>query len=144
MAATGIRVSVLESLGGEFFDELDASLQMAYAPRDPVTEFVRGDITARALRVLGESLPLTSSFARANQGHTWTDETWLMHDVSTHMRFLFGTVANFLGATPKVRPKPLPTPLDNASVADAAEQERLAQQKAEMDVTMTRIFANPN
>jgi hypothetical protein len=136
---------VILALGGEHFDALDASLQQAYAPRDPIAQYIRGKITGRQLRVLANHLPPDSPLTRALNGNAWQEETWLLHDISTALRMLHANVANALGAKPRAVVKPLPTPLDGQTAKVSIEQEkRLAKTKSEMDKTALRIFANPN
>ncbi|EFL01584.1 predicted protein [Streptomyces sp. SPB78] len=62
--------SVVDVLG-EHPEAVEADLCHHYAPRDPIGEFWRGEITLRQLRVLVEGLPPDGALARAAAGHHW-------------------------------------------------------------------------
>lgn len=133
-------------MAGHYVEELDSSLQAHYSPRDPLAEFLRGEISGRQLRVITEGLPLDSAFVRAMNGHSWQEETVILHDISTSLRALHTMLGQALGAKPKPKFRPLPTPfIDGKSAVATAQEKALAkQQRTEMDRTMQRIFANPN
>ncbi|WP_146244939.1 hypothetical protein [Curtobacterium sp. MCBD17_028] len=128
----------------EYAESADAALQAHYAPRDPIAEFIRGDITFRQLRVLAEGLPADSAVTRAHIGSTWTVTDWLLHDVSSQLRSLNAGLANMFRekGEPAIEPKFLPTPLDGQSVEDAVEEQYREQQRAEMDEVAAVLFAN--
>jgi hypothetical protein len=143
-----VRALIVERMAGEFVEAFDAALQQAYAPRDPYAEFLQGRISARQLRVLSEGLPINSAFARASNGHAWTDETALLHITASSVRLLTEIVGNFVGIKPPLKFDPIPTPDMGGSAVDAAEQERekaeIQRQKVELRAIAERIFANPD
>lgn len=119
------------SVLGEYADEIDGSLQAQYAPHDPIARFLRGEITLRALRVLINALPLDSAYVRAVRGHAWTDTEWLLHDVSSQLRWMRVEDASRHVQKRQPDPKLIPTPLDGRDVADAIEDEYREQQHVE-------------
>lgn len=105
---------------------MEASLLQAYAPRDPLREYFQGRVSLRQLRVMIEHLPLNAPAYRAAAGHAWTDETLLMHDVSSQLRVLNASLANlFRGKEdPITEPEFLPAPgIDNGHGDDDAIDE---------------------
>ncbi|MFE9937394.1 hypothetical protein [Streptomyces hirsutus] len=49
-----------------------------YAPRDPIADFWRGDITLRQLRVMVEGLPPNGALARKLAGHHWQHSDFML------------------------------------------------------------------
>lgn len=68
---------------------MEASLLQVYAPRDPLGEFLREEITFRQLRVMVEGLPLDPStpLGRVING-PWGDLERLAWDTANHLRGL--------------------------------------------------------
>jgi hypothetical protein len=123
---------------------LEASLCATYSPRNPIQEYWRGDITLRHLRVLIEGLPPNSYLSRVANGSHWGDTEWVLHDISSQLRVLNASVHNALSDKAHLihDVEFLPTPFDEKSIADDAEDKFYAQQRAEMDVLADRLFAN--
>jgi hypothetical protein len=129
---------------GEYPEEIEASLCATYSPRNPIQEFWRGEISLRHLRVLIEGLPPDSYLSRVARGSQWGDLEWILHSVDSQMRVLNASVHNALSDKADVikNVEFLPTPFDDKSVADEAEEKFLAQQRADMDAVADRMFAN--
>lgn len=66
---------------------MEAALLQNYAPRDPVAEAMRGEITPRQLRVMIEHLPPGNAWQRAAYG-PWGDRERLQADTSNRLRDL--------------------------------------------------------
>jgi hypothetical protein len=101
--------------------------------------------------VLVEGLPTDSAFGIAlRDGNPWTDDTYLLHDISSRMRDLTNMIGNLFRkeGSPAVEVTYLPRPADGESVEDAVDAEvdaeYQARLKAETDANMQRMFANPN
>lgn len=120
----------------------DAAMQATYSPRDPIAEFLRGEISARQLRVLAEGLPPDSAFHRAHRENDWSDADWIARDTNSVLRALLHAVQSALSSKSVPQPKFLPSPLDGRSVQDELEQEQIAEERAAMDDVAARIFAN--
>lgn len=71
---------------------MEAALLQVYAPRDPLAEAIRGDISVRQLRVMVAHLPAGSAYHRARQG-PWTDGEYLLHDVDSRLRDVVAQLA---------------------------------------------------
>lgn len=85
----------------------------AYAPRDPLAEYWRGELSLRQLRVMVEWLPVDSPAHRAENGHSWRDEHVLAWDIDSQLRVLNTALANLFrekGATP-AQPEFIPSPI---------------------------------
>lgn len=107
----------------------------AYAPRDPIAEFWRGEITLRMLRVLIQGLPAGNVWQTACTHNPWTDREYLLHDIGDAIRDLTLMVANSnpYRKTPvgeeAIRPRipypdaPQPTIDDNDAESRAARDE---------------------
>lgn len=52
-----------------------------YAPRNPIAEYWRGEISLRHLRVLIEHLPPGGAFYREVKGHGWTETEYVLADL---------------------------------------------------------------
>jgi hypothetical protein len=78
------------------------------------------------------------------RGNHWGENEWILHDVSSQLRVLNASVHNALSDKSHVIANVdfLPTPLDEKSVADEAEEKYLAQQRTELDAVADRMFAN--
>ena len=63
---------------------MEASLLQAYAPRDPLQEVLRGEITLRKFRVMVEGIPHTAAtpVGRIING-PWSDNERLLHSVAS-------------------------------------------------------------
>lgn len=84
-----------------------------YAPRDPLAEYIRGDITFRKLRVMVEGIPLdpTTPLGRIIGG-PWSDTERLLHMVAQGLMTLNASYRNV--NRPKgseaTKPEKIPTP----------------------------------
>lgn len=92
---------------------MEASLLQVYAPRDPLAEYLTGDITFRQLRVMVDGLARDSStpVGRAYSG-PWSDLHYLVHFAATEVQFLradFENVHRAEGLEART-PTPLTTP----------------------------------
>lgn len=138
-----LRLEGVTMLVGPYAEEYDASLQATYPPRDPIAEFMRGEISLRQLRVLGQGLPETSALIRAQRGHTWTDLHYLTMAVANDIRMLRAeAVAIAAQKNPRkpdlIKPPPdAPTP---ESEDDEAQRKR--QQDTFSSVVVTALFPN--
>ena len=118
------------------------ALQAAYPPRDPLREYLRGDISTWQLRGLVEALPPDSALHRARRENDWSDSDWIDRDTNSVMRVLLYTVQSALSSSRVAKPEFLPSPLEGRTVQDDAETEYLAQQRAEMDELAAGWFSN--
>jgi hypothetical protein len=141
--AVAVRVEGAVALLGEFAEEIEAALCATYG-RDPLAEFYRGDITARALRVLIDGLPPTSAYANAVQGHTWRDTELILHQVDWQLRQLNAHISNLFrpDGTDPIQPEPLATPFDDREVIDDVRREHTERQKQEALDMAARITGN--
>lgn len=129
-------------LVGDFPDEVDGSLQAAYR-RDPLAEFLRGEITMRALRTLVKCLPTDSALSRAANGTDWRDLEYILHDIDSLLRHVRVDMAAW--ATKKKQPNPtlLPTPQTSGDpLTEALEAESVELQREEMQPAIEAWFAN--
>lgn len=126
-----LRFEGVTMLVGPFAEEYDASLQAQYTPRDPIAEFIRGEISLRQLRVLGEGLPPTSALIRAKRGHTWGDLEYLAMDLANGIRLMRSEAVGIAsGKTPR-KPElinPPPEAKTPQSEAEEQQQKRAARQ----------------
>ncbi len=80
-----------------------------YAPRNPICEFWRGDLTLRQLRVLVAYLPAGGAYQFAVHDHTWSDREFLLAQLVDDVRRI--PVAVFRAAGGNARePKPIERP----------------------------------
>lgn len=140
-----IRLEALNMLTGPYAEEYDASLQAAYSPRDPIAEFLRGEISCRQLRVLGQGLPETSAVVRAARGSSWTDTDYLLMTLVNETRMRRSeAVALVDGKSPR-KPqllKPPPPPEITPDEADA-ERARADRRRREFEAgPMAALFPN--
>lgn len=77
----GTRVETLWSLIGDAPEAIEASLLQAYAPRDPVREYLTAKVTARQLRVMIEHLPPDAPWHRARYADAHDGATWVPPEV---------------------------------------------------------------
>lgn len=138
-----IRYEALNMLTGPFAEELDAALQATYSPRDPIREFLRGKITCRQLRVLGQGLPADSVFVRARRGHAWTDTEYLLAAAVNDLRLgRAEAVAVGSGKQPR-KPQLIEPPQDAPTPESEAEQERAVERKAAFEAgPLAALFPN--
>lgn len=129
-------------LFGDEFRRGDAALQATYAPRDPLREYLRGDMSTWQLRGLVEALPPDSALHRAHRENDWADSDWIARDTNWRIKRLLYFVEGFLAKDKPERPEPLPSPLDGRNVQDEAEAEYLQQQRSEMDAVAEVWFSN--
>lgn len=112
-----------------------------YAPRDPITEYMNGLISLRQLRVMVEHLPAEAPWGRSKR-KGWTDEKWLLYDISAHLRVLTTLTRNIhrgKGEAPQ-QPQFLPSPAGRGDdVADAPEESPQHEaEKADLLRTLNR------
>lgn len=129
-------------LVGEFPDEVEGSLQATYH-KDPIAEFLRGEITMRALVVLVRCLPTDSALSRAANGTDWRNVEYILHDIDSLLRHVRVDMAAW--ATKKKQPNPtlLPTPERGGDrLSEALEEEYVEQQREDMQPVIEALFAN--
>lgn len=140
--AVQVRTEAMLHLFGDYVREGDAALQAAYPPRDPLREYLRGDISTWQLRSLVEALPPGSALHRAARENDWLDGDWINRDNNSILRLLLYTVQSALSSSKVPKPEFLPAP--DAPAAEQAvedvEAERAA--RARMDAIQERVFAN--
>lgn len=110
---------------------MEASLCAAYAPRNPLAEFWRGEITLRHLRVLIEGLPTDSALARAVRG-PWADREWILWHVESRLReslSVLAAIASTIQTGRPVQPDYLATP-DATPGQLAAQEQKAAQERS--------------
>lgn len=81
-----------------------------YAPRNPIAEYWRGQISLRHLRVLIEHLPPTSAYHRHVSGHAWSDVEYLLAVLGDRLAENTYVTAKAGGMKGARKPKPLPRP----------------------------------
>lgn len=140
--AVQVRTEAMLHIFGDEFRRGDAALQATYAPRDPLREYLRGDMSTWQLRGLVEALPPDSALHRAHRENDWSDADWMLRDSNWVMKRLLFFVEGFLGKGTPEKPEPLPSPLDGRDMRDEAEAELDAQVKAEMDDVAAVWFSN--
>ena len=118
------------SLLGTHPEELEASLCACYAPRNPIAEFWRGEITLRHLRALVEGLPQDTALARAERG-PWGDPEWIAWHVEARLSELLSLISGIVSGNPG-DPDYLPTP-DPTSSQLAAREQQAAQERADAE-----------
>lgn len=95
---------------------MEASLMQVYAPRDPLAEYLRGEISLRKLRVMVEGIPLTpeTPVGRAVLG-PWGDRDRMLRLAVWELQRLNASYYNAHrgqgaeAATPRPLPEPEPT-----------------------------------
>lgn len=117
---------------------MEASLLQAYAPRDPLSEYLRGEITLRKLRVMVNGIPATpdTPLGRIING-PWSDRERLLHVMAETLMNLdvnFYNAHREKGSEPRDR-KPLWKPELTAYQADTATAGQ-----AHRDVEETRAI----
>lgn len=139
-----LRYEGLNMLTGPYAEEYDASLQAEYSPRDPLREFLLGEITLRQLRVLAQGLPETSALVRASRGHSWTDRDYILMGLANDMKWLRAEQAAIAAKKSPRKPrdliKPPPEPDEIPSEEEEAQQQR---RRAEFNSTVVAaLFPN--
>lgn len=116
-----------------------------YAPRDPVAEYMRGQISLRKLRVMVEHLPPGNAAARVVS--PWSDVENLLHDIDSQLRALRALTYNIhrgkdqLAEQPDFIPKP---PTRQQREADQRAAEQHARERAELLTTIARTSRSTN
>lgn len=130
-------------LTGPYAEEYDGSLQAEYAPRDPVREFILGEITCRQLRVLAQCLPETSALVRATRGNAWTDLHYLVATVGNDLKWLRSEqIAIAAEKTPR-KPDLIKPPPEAPTIESEDEQAQQDRRQAEFtSVVVTALFPN--
>lgn len=98
-----------------------------YAPRDPVAEFWRGEISLRKLRVMVEGLPPDGATARAASGHHWRHlEFMVAHllDETARLRVDFGNANREEKAPAREYPEPVWRPGQPSEKKQAAKKRK--------------------
>lgn len=124
---------------------MEAALLQVYAPRDPVAEAIRGEISVRQLRVMVEHLPAGSAYERATRG-PWTDSERLQLSIESRLRDVLSQLAYMAAAFKsayKVSGEPAdPTymhePLVLSDDQSAVDAESRALEAAELDAVIHR------
>lgn len=116
-----------------------------YAPRDPIGEYWRGQITLRQLRVMVDHLAPDSPVHRTARGHTWQDAEYLLATVADAVRTLASLTVAVNSKRPKSvkMPEPIPRPTDEAEEArKQAEREEAQATYADLVGALTPRFAD--
>ncbi|HLU76149.1 MAG TPA: hypothetical protein VKZ82_28485 [Nonomuraea sp.] len=114
---------------GDEPEAVEAALLQTYAPRDPLAEYFREEITLRQLRVMVEHLPPDSPVHRAARGHAWQEQEYLLAETADAVRTLAAITVAVNSKRPKSvkMPKPLPRPVDELEEARKREREEAAE-----------------
>jgi hypothetical protein len=94
-----------------------------YAPRDPVAEYWRGEITLRKLRVMVEGLPPDGALARRAAGHHWGHGEFMLARLLDELGRLRTDFVNANRAE-KAPAQPYPEPVWRPEKPGAAKQRR--------------------
>ena len=124
---------------------MEAALMQVYAPRDPVAEAIRGEISVRQLRVMVQHLPAGSAYERATRG-PWTDSERLQLATESRLRDVLAQLTYLAGAFKsayRVSGSPsdatyLQEPLVMSEDQGAVDTESRALEAAELDALMHR------
>lgn len=116
---------------------MEASLLQAYSPRDPLAEYLRGEITLRKLRVMVEAIPIDAStpVGRKIVG-PWdalTHLTWAGASAMRNLSASYHNVHKREGVEP-VTPEPLPTP--PLTEYQLAEQDAATKKQREEEAAL--------
>ena len=123
---------------------MEASLLQAYAPRDPLAEVLRGDISLRKFRVMCEGIPRTphTPVGRKING-PWGDEEQLLHIVAQTLLRLSAAFYNVHRAegSEAVSPPDLPRPpLTEYQAEVEAAPDVEAEYQAEVEASLLAVL----
>lgn len=130
---------------GDAPELIEASLLQAYAPRDPIAEFLHGRISARQLRVMIENLPPSSPWVREHD--PWTQTDYLLWHVESRLRDLVATEHTELAVlTAGLHIKGSPSPPDvkyivppaRERAVDGSKDDVHARERAELAALVNR------
>lgn len=137
-----LRFEGVTMLVGPYAEEYDASLQATYSPRDPIAEFMRGEISLRQLRVLGEGLPESSAVIRAMRGHTWTDLEYLVMNVANGITLMRAEAPAIHTGKRPAKPDLIKPPPEPRTAESDAEEQQQHRQRVEFTRAESALFAN--
>lgn len=124
---------------------MEAALLQVYAPRDPLAEAIRGEISVRQLRLMVQHLPAGSAYERATRG-PWTDSERLLLAVESRLRDAHTQLA-YIGGVLKAAHKVSGSPADVVYMSEplvmsddqgVSDEESRALEAAELDAIMYR------
>ncbi|MFJ3826241.1 hypothetical protein [Streptomyces nodosus] len=113
-----------------------------YAPRDPLAEYFRGEITLRKLRVLVEGLPPDGALVRRLAGHHWQHGDFLAADLVDLMARLLTDFRN--ANRPEKAPLqeyPEPVWRPGREAAEKQQRKKARRERAEARAGYLRIVA---
>lgn len=126
---------------------MEAALLQVYAPRDPIAEAIRGEISLRQLRLMIEYLPPDSMYHHVTQS-PWRDHELLLLDIDSRLRDLvtlqsatysaLRAAHQLRGAWPQDPAYIEPPPVPEWDAADETADQRREAERAELDALMHR------
>lgn len=107
---------------------------------NPVLQALKGEISARQLRVMVQNLPQDNPVSRELDG-PWSDMHWLVYDVSKQLRMLRAEIYNLTRGkdeAPIKEPELLPTPGSELEDKDTRSQDQVKQEQDHLLAVLNR------